>query len=299
MFTPLLIVIGDPLSYRTGAIFASILFTVTFLFGILGFFEEKELIDTYYSPNLEPQQKFFRDFFQRFSYAFKQKNFVLFLLRWLVTTVFNYFFVSGLVYYTEYILESNQAVLMTFFLIYYLMILVSIPIGFLISWFIGYLRTFNYSGLALGITVLMFTFVGIVANPLLKSVISLILMILIGFFVGLGIVGFIPIAGDTFDESASVNRKRSEGFLYGLLALFVGITGFVNAFVTTLVHTSTGFLDYYSTPPTSPALFGILILFSLIPGIVIIVIQVIFMIFYDLKPEKVTTIQEKNKELQI
>lgn len=299
LFIPFFIVLYNPNSFRIAAIFVSILFTITFLLGIPAFLEEDELINTYNSPNLEPEGSFFGDFFKRFSYAFKQRNFGLLLLRWLGIAVINLFFISGLIYYIEYILESTPMALSMFFLIYQLMILASIPIGFVISWFLGYLRTFNYSGIALGFTILMFTFVGIIMNPFIKSIISLVLIAFTGFFTGLGIVGIIPIAGDTFDESANKNRKRSEGFLYGLLALFTSLMAFVNAFVTSLVHSSTGFIfDYYYPQPAS-ALFGILILFSLIPGVVIIAVQIIFMKFYDLKPEKVRTIQEKNKELQI
>lgn len=299
LITPLLIISYTASSYRIAAIFVSIVFTITFLLGLLGFFEEEELIDTYYSPNLESQKPFFGDFFRRFAYAFKQKNFMLLLLRWLATAAFNLFFVLGMIYYSEYILEADPSSMTILYLIYYLMILVSIPIGFLISWFLGYLRTFNYSGLALGTTILMFTFIGIVVNPLIKSLISLLLMALTGFFTGLGFASLIPLAGDTFDESASINRKRSEGFLYGLLALFVSVMGIVQSFVSSLVHSFTGFIPDFYTPQPASAMFGIIILFSTIPGIIIIALQIVFMIFYDLKPEKVKSIQHTIKELQI
>ncbi|MFX0075179.1 MAG: MFS transporter, partial [Candidatus Hermodarchaeota archaeon] len=293
LVTPMLISYGDPSSYIGTAIVVSIFLTITLLLGIPGFLEEEELLDTYFSSNLQPQTSFFRDFFKRFGYAFRQKNFILLLIRWLATAVLNLFFVSGTVYYTQLFYSSNPMMLTSFLLTYNIMIFIAIPIGFLISWFVGYLRVLNYSGLTLGISILLFTFIGAFPS------VSYVLFAIAGFSTGLGTVSLIPIAGDTFDESTSINRKRSEGFLYGLLTLFSSVMSFVYAFVAALVHTSTGYTGDPYTPPSGTASFGIMILFSLIPGIVIISLQIVFMVLYDLKPDKVVSIQQKNKELQI
>jgi len=59
-FVPLFINFGDPSSFQISAISVAIVFVVTLSFGIFDLLEEKELIDTYFSPNQAPKQGFLR-----------------------------------------------------------------------------------------------------------------------------------------------------------------------------------------------------------------------------------------------
>jgi len=292
MLPPLFIVYGNPSTYRIGALFASLIFLITFLIGFPGLLEEGELIDTYFSPNLEPQGGFFWDFFRKFAYAFTQKNYLIYVLRYAGTVAFSLFFIGGMIYYAEYILEVSADVVTLMYFSYISMILVSIPNAFIMSWFLGYQRVFHISGFGLGAAVLLFPLLGF------NVFTAMILMGLVGFFFGMSSICLIPLEGDIFDESASIHKKRSEGFFYGLFSLFGGLMSVISSLVTAIVHGITGFVEGWGPQPPS-AIIGIWILFSIIPGLIIIGTQFVFLFVYDLKPRKVEGIQQMNKDLGI
>jgi len=171
------------------------------------------------------------------------------------------------------------------------MVILGIPIGFLISWFAGYVKTWIIAGFILGASnfILFFVRNAFIALPIIATM---------GFALGLGIVALIPLAGDVFDENALHQRKRSEGFNYGLLALFGGgITFFIPSIIG-MVQQFTGFAPEFPVI-TELALLGIRILFSIIPSIIVIISTILFLILYDLKPEKTHGVQEELKTLQI
>jgi GPH family glycoside/pentoside/hexuronide:cation symporter len=290
LFIPIFIAYPSSSSFLVAVVTISIPFIITVLLGIPGLLEEKQLIDTYYSPNLEPQVSFFKDFFNRFT-IFGRKNFIILLIQWVALTIFNYLFFNQLYYYIVYVLGVSYEFTILYEIIYFIMVILAIPFGFLISWFAGYVTTWIISGFILGASNFIFFFV---RNP----IISLPIIATVGFAIGLGIVALIPLAGDVFDENAVHQRKRSEGFNYGLLTLFgSGITFFIPSIIA-MVLQLTGFEAGWPTV-TELAILGIRVMFSVIPSIIIITSTILFLFLYDLKPEKTISIQEELKTLQI
>jgi Na+/melibiose symporter-like transporter len=287
---PIFIVSFNSLSYILPAIIISVVFWIALVVGIPGLLEERELIDTYYSPNLHPQEWFLKDFFMRFT-IFRRKNFIILLIQWLGLAAFNYFFFNGLFYYAEYVIGVSSVFVTILSGVYFMMTFIAIPFGFLISWFAGYVKTWIISGFLLGSTTLIFFFLN-------DAFSSILLMAAVGFAFGLGTVALIPLTGDIFDEHALHERKRSEGCNYGILAFFGSGITIILPFVIVIVHSMTGF-DPITPMQSELAIMGIRILFSLIPGIAIIISIVLFLVLYDLKPGKVTEIQEGLKTLQI
>ena len=286
---PMFISYGDASSIQFLTIPIAITFVATLLLGIFGILEEKELIDTYFSPNLAPKNGLLKDMFKGFA-IFKRKNFLVLLFRWIAFALFNLLFSSSLAYYFIDVLGASIYLMSIAYMGYYIWLLIALPISFLLSWFIGHLRVSIISGFALGVTLLVFSFV---ANYLM----AVILVSIIGFCLGLGMASLIPLVGDVFDEHANINRKRSEGVSYGILKMFGSLTVILSSVITAVVQSITGFIPW--GPQTPLALVGIRLLISIIPGIIIIGVMIIFVVSYDLKPKKTEAIRMELKELEI
>jgi len=290
IFAPMFISYGDPSSIRFLTIPIAITFVVTLSLGIFGILEEKELIDTYFSPNLTPKKGFLRDMFKGFA-IFKRKNFLVLLFRWIAFALFNLLFSSGLIYYWDYVLGAPYYLFSVAYMGYSIWMLIALPISFLLSWFLGHLNVSIISGFALGVALLVFFFV-------VNILMAVILVSIIGFTFGLGMASLIPLVGDVFDEHANINRKRSEGVSYGILKMFGGLTVILSNVLTAFIYSLTGFIGGWG-PSTPLALVGIRLLISIIPGIIIISVMILFVTLYDLKPKKTEAIRMELKELEI
>ena len=290
MFAPIFITWYNLTSYRLISIAIAIVFLVTLSLGVFGLLEEKDLIGTYFSENLASRDWFIKDFFKRFA-IFKRKNFLVFVLRWITIPLFSSLFISGLVYFFEYVLNVPIYSVTLAILGYYIWMLIAIPLSFVLSWFIGQYITSIISGFALGGTLIAFFFV----NNILMTVI---LTSLIGFTLGLGMASTIPLMGDVFDEFAKVHRKRSEGIGYGFLSMFSGLTIFLGTFIISIVKGLTGFMEGGGPQPPT-AIMGVRMYTSMIPGVIIIAIMILFTTLFDLKRNKTEAIRTELKELEI
>jgi len=290
IFAPIFISYGGALSIQFLTIPIAITFVATLSLGIFGILEEKDLIDTYFSPNLTPKNGFLREMFKGFA-IFKRKNFIVLLFRWIAFALFNLLFSSGLVYYWEYVLSASYSLLSVAYLGYYIWLLIALPLSFLLSWFLGHLKVSIISGFSLGVTLIVFFFAA-------NIVMAIILISIIGFTLGLGMASLIPLVGDVFDEHANIKRKRSEGVSYGILKMFGGLAVILSNVITAFIYNLTGFISGWG-PVTPLALLGIKLLISMIPGTIIIGVMIMFIILYDLKPKKTEAIKMELKELEI
>ena len=284
----LIIAISEPITYTIVAIVLGITFIIALLFGIPGLLEERGLIETYYSSELKPQEPFFLDFFKRFK-IFGQKNFLLILLQLTALALFSYFVVNRLFFYVEFILGAPAFFSSILISIYTSMMVIGIPFGFLISWFAGHVKAWIISGFILGASAINFLYLN-------DMVFTIIVLAAIGFASGIGAVVLVPISGDVFDENAHRQRKRSEGFNYGILASFGSLYLLFGPLITAIVQSITGF-NFMS--PTPLSLLGIRIEMSIIPAVIVISSTIVFMLLYDLKPDKTQIIQEELKTLKI
>jgi len=291
IFVPLFINFGDPSSFQISAIPVAIVFVVTLSLGIFGLLEEKELIDTYFSPNQAPKKGFLKSMFKGFT-IFKRKNFLVLLFRWIAFGLFGYFFISGLINYAEYVLGAPYFITSIILMGYTVWSLIALPLSFLLSYFIGHLKVTIISGFVMGAALLPFLFIN-------DIFITIILCSIVGFTFGLGAGSIIPLVGDVFDEHANINRRRSEGVSYGILKMFGGLTIILGGLITAFIQNITGFIQGWIGPQPLSALMGIRILNTTIPGILIIIVMILFTVLYDLKPEKTKAIRMELKELEL
>ena len=272
------------LDVRGASIAVALFFIIPLLIGILGLREEEELVNTYFSPNQAPKEPVFKDFFQKFT-IFKNKNFLILLSRWIVISIFNFLFISFLSYYSNVIVNLPPIFFGFLYLSYFFWSILGILFIFLPSWFLGHLNAYRVSGLALGIALVAFFF-------FMDSVpMAFIFIGIVGFTYGLETASLIPVIGDVFDERAVISRKHSEGFYYGILTSFATMGVFIAPILMRLLD---GFLELL---PISISIIKISM--ALIPGILIILVMILFTLFFDLKPDKTEAIRTELKELEL
>ena len=255
------------------SIVIALFFIITLFISILGLREEEELINTYFSPNQPPKERVFKDFLQKFT-IIKNKNFLILLSRFIVISISNFLFLALLAIYTNTILNVPFFFRNFLYLAYVFWSIIGILAIFLPSWFLGHLKVYRVSGLVLGITLITFFFF---ADSILMAIIF---VGIIGFTYGLETASLIPVIGDVLDECAAISRKHSEGFYYGMLSSFATIGVIIIPFITVFS-------------------FTIKIGMALIPGILIILLMILFTLFFDLKPDKTEAIRMELKELEL
>ena len=84
----------------------------------------------------------------------------------------------------------------------------------------------------------------------------------------------------------------------GVYTFFVRFSLIAQGLIFAITHTLTGF-DANSATQTEFAKFGIRMHTALIPMILTLIALIVFILVYDLRPEKTKKIQEKLKELNL
>ncbi len=269
---------------RGASIAVALFFIIPLFIGILGLREEEELINTYFSPNQAPKERVFKGFLQKFT-IFKNKNFLILLSRFIVISISNFLFLILLNIYSSIVLNASSIFRILLDLVYIFWFIIGILAIFLPSWFLGHLNAYRVSGLALGIALVAFFFF---ADNILTA---FIFIGIIGFTYGLETASLIPIIGDVFDEHAVISRKHSEGFYYGILTTFATMGVIIAPIIMVF------FYSFLELLPISISIIKIVM--TLIPGIPIILVMILFTLFFDLKPDKTEAIRMELKELEL
>jgi GPH family glycoside/pentoside/hexuronide:cation symporter len=108
-----------------------------------------------------------------------------------------------------------------------------------------------------------------------------------------------PVASDTYDEVSSKMEKRVDALLVGIRTFFFRVAFLVVGVVIPIIHVMTA----YNTNPyaiqTPLAIWGIRIHAALIPGVIMIVMGLIFKKFYTLEGKEKEALVRKLKDLGI
>ena len=131
-----------------------------------------------------------------------------------------------------------------------------------------------------------------------EIIFAMILMLLAGISVGALWVGTFLILSDVIDESVLMNKKRQEGIYFGIVNFFGRLEIVAQALVFTIIHILTGF-EAGASSQDALALWGLRIQISIIPMVSMLIGGLIFWKFYNLTPERVKSIQDELKELDL
>ncbi len=288
---PFIVVYGNPASYIALAILGTIVTVIAVLLGIPGTWEDEDLRESYFVQVVEPEP-FFSSFFALVKNAFKNRNFIAFLIMQLSFSVFGMFFVSSIPYWVYYIIQADPILELLVYIPYFAAILAPTPLAYYLTKKFGHLKVFILSTTAIQVVLVVMVFI------MTNLVAVLITTAMLGFVTGLSNVAFTVTYLDFYDDVAVRNKERQQGAYAGIFGFLTRFTFFVQYLVFWLVHMLTGF-DPGASVQTPLAQWGIIIIMVLIPGIFGIIAVLCFVIIYDLKPEKMEEVRAQLKELGI
>ncbi len=288
MLSPLLITYGDKESYVFMAIVGSLITIVFFFLSFPGMREDKIMMERAFIA----AQKEKKPFFGTLKKAWKQKNFRVFILKYIPLTASNMLFVASTPYYVRYVLKEDATMELILYAAYLIPGVLLVPIWMIIGKKFGYLKIYPYLFIVVSV---MFLF-SIFLTNLINAVICV--LILGAFYGGLNTLGP-PIDATMFDEAAVMHGERNEGVYYGIQTVIGKVGQVTYMIILASIHTLTNFDPALGTAQTELAIWGIRMQFGLFTSICVLICGFIFWKWWDLKPDKVAEIQEKLKEMNL
>ncbi len=124
----------------------------------------------------------------------------------------------------------------------------------------------------------------------------LLLFVIIGVAFGAQAVMQTPVDANVIEEACLAAKSRHEGIFNGVQSFIVTFSWAVQVILMGVIQLATGF-DQNATVQPSSALFGIRLLLSIIPIIVLVIGGIAFWTLYNITPARVKEIETGLKEL--
>lgn len=289
LIPPLIIIYGEIGTYALMAWVCVIISFISWILLLPGTRDDKATVLQYLEKR-ETQEK--ESFMKSLIEAFKMKNFIAFLIFYMLYQALTTTMTSSFLYLTRYILKAEAGVSTIIMAMFLLGGVIGIPIWIK---FTGkkpdHRRTLLISGGVMAVAALILTFI--------TNLIGIIILMLI-FGIGLGGLWIMlsPAFGDVIDESVINYGKRQEGIYSGFRFFMGNLARVLQAVTFAVVHSFTGFIEGSEYQP-SLALIGIQLHTGLIPAIFMIIGMLILWKFYDITPEKADLIKHKLVELKL
>lgn len=285
---PLLIEYDNRQSYTNMAWIFVVISIVFFLTIIPGHKESKKLRERYITDHQKQDQT---SFWKTLKIVVSHKNFLVVMIVFLMDGIIGATLTASIQYVAKYILlsEASSMLVLAGFILG--------ALGSLAPWLIlSQKLNNNRKMLIIGVflnTIFLLPFMFV--DGLIGFVIA---ALLLGIGGGALRIGTNPVLGDTVDEVTLKSERHIEGAFMGVYTFFVRFALIAQGFMFAIVHELTGFNASLPTQ-TELAKFGIRLHTALIPMILTLIALIIFVLVYDLKPEKTKEIKEKLKELNL
>ena len=275
---PLMIVLGDPSSYVRTALVCTIVLLISLIIFIPGVYEN-EFVKKRYLQIYEFLETQKLPYFKTIKIAFKQKNWVVWLL------VYGFYVIGmmlGQASSIYFIVEVLDLPLSVFVLTTAVWMMGFIPCIFLWSWVAKKTAHSNLTTMALFIFVClsMITFL---------FVVDLTGLLIVNFLSGIGGAAWLciifSITADCNDEVTNAAGRHMEATLVGIKSFFFRVAYLVIGVIIAGVQIATGYQPGASEQ-TELAKLGIRIHNNLIPALFMVAAALVMLKFYDLKGEK-------------
>ncbi len=286
---PLLIDVTNPSSFVSMAWIFVVVNLVIFTASIPGHRESKDLKDRYVR---EQENRESVSFFHTLKIVVTHKNFMVLILVFLMDGIIAVSLTASIQYVTLYILEEPPSSAILILVPFILAVIVSLFPWLLLS----QKMKNNRKMLILGV---FLNTIGLLPFMFTQTTIG---FIIAAFILGIGggaiRIGTNPVLADAIDEAVADSGKHIEGSFMGVYTFFTRFSLIAQGWIFAITHTLTGF-DPFSPTQTEFAQFGIRLHTALIPMILTLIALVVFVLVYDLNPEKTKEIKEKLKELNL
>ena len=293
MILPVLfITTGDPgtniPSYITVGMIVSIICIVTAILILPGMREDREMIErTFQMVKKEDQEAFI----SKMKFAFKQKNFIAYLMAYLAQTTVMVLMLASVPYWTQYVVNVDQYTVLIALFAFLLASVASSPFWIKIARKygnrIGYMCGTGGTATFLIITMFIWEFPFFIIG-----------FICIGISMGATWSLIYVCFSDVIDEIVLKTGKREEGVYYGFRTFIGRLSIVIQAITFGLIHTLTKF-DPKSSTQSIQAQWGIMIAMFAVPAFFYFLGFLFMWKVYDLKPDRVQIIKSKLKELNL
>lgn len=286
---PMIISFGDVGSYAFMAWVCVGISAVCWFLMMPGVRDDHATVDHFLLHYKEEERE---PFFKSLKGVLSHKNYLAFLLIYILYQAMIQIIQASVFYHTRFILKAPEEIVTVIILMFFVGGLISIPFWIL------YTRrtqdngkTWLISAVFMALTAAFLTFVGNLTGVLIVI-----------FLYGLAFGGFwimiTPVYADVIDESVILSEQRKEATYGGLRQFFLNLARVIQALTLGIVHELTGFVEGSETQPAS-ALFGIQLHFGIIPAIYLAIGVLIFWKFYKITPEKVKETKQKLIEMKL
>jgi len=286
---PMLIDVANPSSFVSMAWIFVIVNLVIFGASIPGHKESKYLKDRYVR---EQEKRESISFFHALKIVVTHKNFMVVILVFLMDGIIGASLTASIQYVVLYILGEPSGSAILVLAPFILAVIVS-----LFPWLLlAQKMKNNRKMLIIGVS---FNTIGLLPFMFVQTTIGfMIAALILGIGGGALRIGTNSVLADAIDEAVVDSGKHIEGSFMGVYTFFIRFSLIAQGLIFAITHTLTGF-DAASPTQTGLAQFGIRMHTALIPMILTLIALVVFILVYDLRPEKTKMIQEKLKELNL
>ncbi|MHA1489894.1 MAG: MFS transporter [Promethearchaeota archaeon] len=251
--------------------------------------EDKIVIDRYFSKEYKSM-----NFFKGIIEVLKLKSFIVFFIILVTFQMSTSLLMANTNYITAFILRTGPDAIMIIFAMFLLGVIVSLP------FWLKYLKKTqnNKKVLTMGGFLLSATFFPL---TFFQTEIDLYVMLFIlGIAMGpMWALMYTIIQASVVDDFVVRTKKNQKAILIGTVILFSRLVATIDELIFAVVHNLTGFVAGYETYEALNAvvvdmnlvLFGIRLLFGVIPGLVLLAGTLIFWKFFPLTKDRVA----KNK----
>lgn len=251
--------------------------------------KEDTKLREYYQEIEKKKQK--ESFLKNIKIALKEKNFLSYVIPAVLFNGFAVIALASLPFMMRYIFEvpaDNEIILQAGFLLGGLL---TVPLWtkLIKKWGNKRINLIGFFGTS--IMLIFYFFVQTMID-------ALIMIIIIGIFVGSLWVTTTLILSDIVDEITLKYNKRQEGLYFGINTFFTRFEIVIQSLVFTAIHILFGFEPGAPTQ-TALAVIGLRIQFAIIPMIFMLIGGLIFLKWYDLTPDKSNEIQLQLKEINL
>ena len=288
MLPPLLITYGDKNSYIFMSIIACLIALIIFVLSIPGMKEDEIMNERAFKA----AQKERTSFIGTLKQGWKQKNFRVFILRYIPNTAANALFIASTPYFVRYVLKGEAIVEIYLYAAYLIPGVLLVPLWIKLGKKVTYVKLYPILYFLVGIVFLVSIFI-------VDLIMAVIVVLFLGaFYGGLNALGP-PIDAEMFDEAAVLNGERNEGTFYGLQTVIGKVGQVLYIIILAVIHTVTNFDPELGLEQSDLAVLGIRLQFGLATAIFVFLCAFIFWKWWDLTPEKHEEILKKMEEMDL
>ena len=286
---PNFIVYGDRNSFVLAAGLTSIIMVINIFVYSYGVREPKK-VKEYYLKGRDKEKGEEVPFLKVIKTAMRGKNFKIFIIAYLCyATAYNLFFASQVYFYKD-VLKIDFGYFAFAFLALFVGFFVGLPFWLKVAKKYGASNIYGLGYVLFGI--IFFSFLWI------SSIEELIVAMFIGGFIwGASNAILIWVQADIFDEVTTKLGVHQEATLQGITNFFIRLAYLFIGVIIAAVHILTNYNPDPAATQSALAILGIRIHSGVIPGIILIIGGISFLLIYDLKDEKKLKMKEQLMKL--